>query len=116
VSEIFIRGRLLGKTSISTTAKGGSMGRSLVECEFIRKIRDRYVAECHVLPVVSFGFQAEQLAGLPSGTMVSLGCRLNGTVYTPPTGGETRHGLQLITESIALEQVYRPAPVRELPA
>ena len=116
MAELYLQGRVLGKFQITPTAKGGQVAKGLLEVEYIRKSgRDHYGPETHVLPITSFGWQATQLAELPDGTLVTLGCRLNGNRYDPPGGGEPKHYLQLIVETVALVPTFRPAhPLREL--
>jgi single-stranded DNA-binding protein len=109
MSEIYLQGRTVDKFSLSQTAKGTAVARGLLEVETIRKVgRDQWRAEIHVLPIIAYGWLAEGLAELPPGTSITLGCRLNGTKYEPPGGGEAKHGIQLIADAVSFPPPYRP--------
>jgi hypothetical protein len=66
--------------------------------------RDRWQPEIHILPIIAYSWLAEGLAELPLGTSITVGCRLNGTKYEPPEGGEVRHGVQLIVDAVSFPQ------------
>jgi single-stranded DNA-binding protein len=110
---ICISGRLVGNPKISETAKGKPMVRVLVEIEEMRPVgRGEYRLELHSIPVVSYGWCAQELATLRPGAAVVLLCHLNGTKYEQP-GQETKHGLQLVVNSVSYPAAFR-APVKEL--
>jgi hypothetical protein len=79
------------------------MARGLLEVETKRKVgRDRWQPEMHTLPIIAYSWLAEGLVELPPGTSITVGCRLNGTKYEPPDGGEVRHGIQLIVDTVSV--------------
>jgi single-stranded DNA-binding protein len=115
MSEIYLQGHTVGKFSLSQTSKGTTVARGLLEVETIRKAgRDRWQPEMHTLPIIAYSRLAESFVELPPGTSNTVGCRLNGTKYQPPDGGEVRHGIQLIVDTVSFPPAYRPTPVREL--
>jgi single-stranded DNA-binding protein len=115
MSDIYLQGRTVGKFSLSQTSKGTTVARGLLEVETIRKVgRDRWQPEIHILPIIAYSWLAEGLAELPLGTSITVGCRLNGTKYEPPEGGEVRHGVQLIVDAVSFPPAYQPTSVRAL--
>jgi hypothetical protein len=114
MADIYITGKVISKFSLSRTGKGTSVAKGLIEYESVRKVgRDQWRPERHELPITGYSWLAEGLAQLEPGTAITLGLRLNGTRYEQP-GQETKHGVQLVCESVAFPPAYRPAPIREL--
>jgi single-stranded DNA-binding protein len=115
MSEIYLQGHTVGKFSLSQTSKGTTVARGLLEVETIRKVgRDRWQPEIYTLPNIAYSRLAEGVAELPPGTSITVTCRLNETKYESPDGGEVRHGIQLIVDTVSFPPAYRPTPVREL--
>jgi single-stranded DNA-binding protein len=112
-NAIILSGKLIGQPKVSETAKGKPITKVLVEVEQMRSVgRGEYRLELHSLPVVGYGWLAEELKTLRPGAAVVLICHLNGTKYEQ-AGQETKHGLQLIADAISYPAPFRQ-PVKEL--
>jgi single-stranded DNA-binding protein len=115
MSTIHLVGRLVKAPAISTTQKGGSMVKILLETESVRQTKQGPISESQILPITAFGWAADSIAELSAGDKVMLSCRLQATEYRPP-GGEIRRGVQIVAEIVAVPVARRKAVEAEIAA
>jgi single-stranded DNA-binding protein len=97
---IYLTGKLVGDPFLGETQRGKPMCRLLLEIDLAREIgRGELQIETHRLPVVMYSRVANEARDLRRGDSVTVVARLNGTKFEKP-GEETKHGLQLIGETL----------------
>ena len=99
-TAIVIAGRLASDPVLSSSSKGKPIAKILIEAESVRQVkRDEFQNETHLIPVTVYSWLVDDVKNLRQGARLTVCCHVNGTTFTPEDG-VTRHGLQLIADSV----------------